>query len=64
MNQIKNSLSSGQFINPRFDKKHKGGEDACCVNDRLIGVADGVGGWIIQGIDPAIYSNHLLKIVE
>jgi len=37
----------------------KGGEDAFFVSDTLwgaIGVADGVGGWNEDGVDPALFS--------
>jgi protein phosphatase PTC7 len=30
---------------PHPEKKDKGGEDAYYVSDRVIAVADGVGGW-------------------
>ena len=33
--------------NPKYDKRYKGGEDSYVMskNKRLVGVADGVGGW-------------------
>ena len=37
----------------------KGGEDAFFVSDALwgaIGVADGVGSWNLDGVDPSFYS--------
>lgn len=51
-------------MNPHFQKRHKGGEDAACLNDRLICVADGVGGWADSGVDPAIYSKRLCSIID
>ena len=60
----KNSFASGVFLNPHFAKRFKGGEDAACINDRLICVADGVGGWAESGIDPALYSKRLCSIID
>ena len=42
-----------------MQKRAKGGEDAAVLTERIIGVADGVGGWSEQGVDPAIYSRTL-----
>ena len=40
-------FKSAVHNNPKFDKRHKGGEDSALItsNRRLLGVADGVGGW-------------------
>ena len=46
-------------MNPHPAKKYKGGEDAACLSTRMLSVADGVGGWADQGVDPAIYSKRL-----
>ena len=46
---------------PHDDKVYKGGEDAYCVSDRLIAMADGVGGWANQGVDPGLFSKQLTK---
>src|SRR3989338_1013018 len=48
---------------PHPDKAHKGGEDAYVVSScgRVLGVADGVGGWAARGGDPSIYSNGLMN---
>ena len=48
---------------PHPDKKAKGGEDASMVSGcgRVLAVADGVGGWAARGVDPAIYSNGLMR---
>lgn len=59
-----NRFSTGVFLNPHFAKRFKGGEDAACINDRLICVADGVGGWAESGIDPALYSKQLCSIID
>ena len=44
---------------PHPDKVEKGGEDAYYANSNLLAVADGVGGWNNQGIDPSLYSRAL-----
>lgn len=56
-------FNAGIFMNPHFEKRHKGGEDAAAISDNLIAVADGVGGWAANGIDPAIYSRKLCNII-
>ncbi len=52
------------FNMPGPGKEEKGGEDAWFDDDRLICVADGVGGWIRSGVDPAVYSKSLMKFIE
>ena len=47
------------FVLPHMQKRHKGGEDAAVLTDRVISVADGVGGWAENGVDPANYSRRL-----
>jgi len=47
------------FVLPHFQKRHKGGEDAAVLTDRVLSVADGVGGWAENGVDPANYSRRL-----
>lgn len=54
-----NKFKYGIDVIPHEAKKHKGGEDAAVVTDRLLVVADGVGGWAESGIDPAKYSRRL-----
>jgi protein phosphatase PTC7 len=44
---------------PHIQKRDKGGEDAAVLTERLLGVADGVGGWVESGIDPAIFARRL-----
>ena len=41
---------------PHFEKRHKGGEDAYVANEKLMVVADGVGGWGEVGVDPGLFS--------
>jgi len=47
---------------PHPDKVQRGGEDAyfACPATRSFGIADGVGGWADTGVDPGIFSRHLL----
>ena len=49
---------------PHPDKAYKGGEDACYADDRLLVVLDGVGGWNDVGVDPALFSKELVKLIE
>ena len=49
---------------PHDSKKEKGGEDGWCATDRLIAVADGVGGWAEQGVDPGLFSKQLCKDIR
>lgn len=49
---------------PHPEKAAKGGEDAAYFSDKILVVADGVGGWAEQGIDPARYSRALVKAVK
>ena len=44
---------------PHPEKAYKNGEDAYYVRENLLCVADGVGGWATQGIDPAKFSRKL-----
>lgn len=48
---------------PHIEKRDKGGEDAYLVTDdyAVIAVADGVGGWNKKGVDPALFSNELVR---
>lgn len=51
-----NYFNAGVWLQPHYEKKHKGGEDAASMSQNVLAVADGVGGWISQGVDPAVYS--------
>ena len=55
---------AGVHINPHYNKRYKGGEDAACLNSTMLCVADGVGGWAESGVDPAIYSKRLCMIIS
>ncbi|CAI5472073.1 unnamed protein product [Closterium sp. Yama58-4] len=63
-------LAASKMI-PHPAKVEKGGEDAVLISDvgaGVLAVADGVGGWAEDGVDPALYSNefvgHLNEIIE
>jgi protein phosphatase PTC7 len=49
---------------PHPDKVAKGGEDAFFVNEKLISVADGVGGWASYGVDPGLYSKSFCRNIK
>jgi protein phosphatase PTC7 len=51
----------GKTINPKFEKRYKGGEDALLVSTdrRMLSVCDGVGGWGELDVDPGLFSKHL-----
>jgi len=48
---------TGYSIRPRDDEE---GEDACFACERGLGVADGVSGWSVYGINPANFSRDLM----
>jgi protein phosphatase PTC7 len=60
-----NYFYSGVHVNPHPNKIQKGGEDAYGIseNNRLLTMADGVGGWAESGVDPALYSRELCQIM-
>jgi len=56
-------VAAGHSI-PHVEKADKEGEDAffvSSVRDGVIGLADGVGSWTKEGIDPSMYSKGLMK---
>lgn len=55
---------SKAVIIPHDDKIDRGGEDAAETSDRFLVVADGVGGWAAQNVDPGLYSKALTKHVK
>ena len=52
-------FQSKTVIIPHDDKMHRGGEDSADVNDFVIALADGVGGWASKGINPGFFSMEL-----
>lgn len=56
-------IAAGHSI-PHVDKVERQGEDAFFVStarNGVIGLADGVGSWIHDGIDPSMYPKGLMK---
>ncbi|XP_062212790.1 probable protein phosphatase 2C 55 [Phragmites australis] len=56
-------LLSGSCYLPHPAKEATGGEDAhfICVDEHVIGVADGVGGWADLGVDAGLYAKELMS---
>jgi len=56
-------LVCGSCCLPHPSKVETGGEDAhfICVDEQAIGVADGVGGWALHGIDAGEYARELMS---
>lgn len=50
---------------PHPQKVHKGGEDSyfACPESRSFAVADGVGGWAEEGVDPGLFARKLMSLV-
>ncbi|KAL7696218.1 protein phosphatase 2C [Lotmaria passim] len=46
---------------PHPKKAYRGGEDAYLSHPYAVGVADGVGGYAAQGIDPATYTRNVMR---
>lgn len=44
---------------PKEATRYRGGEDAADADDTFLTVADGVGGWAAQGVDPGLFSRAL-----
>eukprot|EP00801_Mesodinium_rubrum_P006545 Mrub_06553.p1 GENE.Mrub_06553~~Mrub_06553.p1 ORF type:complete len:314 (+),score=56.17 Mrub_06553:43-984(+) len=47
------------FSTPGPGKQNPNGEDASRVDENIIVVCDGVGGWSGKGVDPSVFSNAL-----
>ena len=54
-------FKGGLANQPKLEKIQTGGEDALYYSDNLLAVADGVGGWALQGIDSSKYSRKLIE---
>merc|ERR1711957_613521 len=54
-------FNGGVIVKPHDDKVDKGGEDGFAASKTLLVVADGVGGWADQGVDPGLFSKRLCK---
>lgn len=59
-----NRFHAGVWFQPHFQKVAKGGEDAASVSSNVVAVADGVGGWADQGVDPANFSKQLCRNID
>ena len=53
-------FSYGSTLIPHKSKAHRGGEDAFVASDNFLAVADGVGGWVSNGIDSGQFSKRLV----
>ena len=54
-------VSHGYMV-PHPEKLSKGGEDYVYFSERVVAVADGVGGWAQHGIDSRNYSKKLCDL--
>lgn len=61
--RYKYKFNYGSHMIPHPEKAYKGGEDAMYTSDNILVVADGVGGWADQGVDPGLYSKKLCQII-
>jgi serine/threonine protein phosphatase PrpC len=57
-------FESKTVIIPADSKIDRGGEDSAHVSDTIIAVADGVGGWARQGINPGLFSKALTREIR
>ena len=58
------SVGLAGAVLPHPDKAETGGEDAFFVSSHgqgAFGVADGVGGWNMEGVDPSRYSRSVSR---
>ena len=55
------TFKGGLANEPKQEKIETGGEDALYYSKNLLAVADGVGGWALQGIDSSRYSKKLIE---
>jgi len=62
--QRKNRFESAMKSIPHPEKAFKGGEDAAFINEKLLCVCDGVGGWNKKGIDPALFTRELVENLQ
>ena len=60
----RNRMCSFAVSYPHHKKKEKGGEDYYYINDNIIVIADGVGGWNTLGVDPREYSKSICQSIR
>lgn len=55
-------LAAGACYIPKDDESHPKGDDAyfICAEKQTLGIADGVGGWRLRGIDAGVYARELM----
>ena len=56
-------FQSKTVIIPKDEAIQKGGEDSADSSDSLLTVADGVGGWALQGVDSGVFSREVTKTI-
>ena len=56
-------FQSKTVIIPKDESILKGGEDSADSADGLLTVADGVGGWSLQGVDSGVFSREVTKTI-
>ena len=61
---MRSKFRAGFHQIPHAAKVAKGGEDACFVDDELLMVNDGVGGWNRQGVDPGLFARELCQNIR
>lgn len=54
-------MVSASCLIPDQEKVIRGGEDAYFIAKDALGVADGVGGWIRSGVNPAIFARGMMN---
>ena len=57
-------FESRTIIIPHDEKIHRLGEDSAHACDTLIAVADGVGGWELQGVNPGFFSKKFTRKIR
>ena len=64
--KIRPYFQTAWTLNPKYDKRCKGGEDALYLspNKRFVCVMDGVGGWIEILVDSGIMTKEMVKRIE
>ena len=64
--EVKPYFLTASTLNPKYDKRWKGGEDALYIspNKRFLCVMDGVGGWINKLVDTGIMTKEMSKRIE
>ena len=56
------SFEVGTCLRPHPKKVDKGGEDACFIRDKVLGIFDGVGSWGSKQVDPGLCSKEFARL--